>query len=291
MSLSIAMRKHAPRQKQLGVNLIEIMVAMAIGLFLVLGATTLYVNTKKTSDVDDSIARLQETARYALSVLETDVRMANYWGIKKDGADFENKDANNVPADSTASALGASTSTGYCGGAYATNTEAYVAATNNDYGIPNCTAQFNASASADTLTVRRTATAIATAGSDTRLQVCSTRKTSTMVKNASATCPNGELHNLIAHGYYIDRQSDQGNAVPSLRRKTLIDGPAFSDVEIMPGVEDMQIELGWDDSNTDAAGAVRYVQPEDAALATGRVVAVRVWLLIRAEQPLSLIHI
>jgi len=55
-------------QLQRGVNLVEIMVAMVIGLFLVLGATTLYVNTKKTSDVDDAIARLhkQHDTRRAL---------------------------------------------------------------------------------------------------------------------------------------------------------------------------------------------------------------------------------
>ena len=273
----------APRRYQRGVNLIEIMVAMVIGLFLILGATTLYVSTKKTADVDDSIARLQETARYALSVIETDVRMANYWGIKKDGADFENKDTNlNVPAGSTASARGIGTGN-YCGATYATSTEKYVEATNNGYGIPNCTAQYAASDSADTLTVRRASTSVA-AASDTQIQVCSTRQTAEITKSVSETCPGGELHNLIADGYYIDTQSSVGSNVPSLRRKTLQDGPTFADTEIVPGVEDMQIELGWDNSSIDSAGVVQYYQA-GAVPATGRIVSIRVWLLIRAEQP------
>ena len=279
------MRRPALRHTQRGVNLIEIMVAMVIGLFLVMGATTLYVSTRKNSDVDDSIARLQETARYAMSVIESDVRMANYWGMMKDGANFDNKDGNtNVAAGANAGALGASTSSNYCGAAYATSTENYLEATNNNYGIPNCTARYAASASADTLTIRRAATATSTA-SATQLQVCSTHKGSSVIKSSTATCQNGEIHNLVTNGYYIDQQSDQGSTVPSLRRKTLGDGPSFADTEIIPGVEDMQIELGWDDGDgqADTAGAVRYGSPGTLP-AGGRIVAVRVWLLIRAEQ-------
>jgi type IV pilus assembly protein PilW len=292
MSMNYSLRPSTLQHRQRGVNLIEIMVAMVIGLFLVLGATTLYINTKKTSDVDDAIARLQETARYAMSVIETDVRMANYWGLKKDGADFANRDSNLFVATS-ASALGASVSPNYCGAVYATNTMSYVAAENNGYGLPAaCPANSAAVATSDTLTVRRASAAVAAAGSATRLQVCSSRTNfNNVVKDAAATCVNGELHNLITNGYYVDQQSDQSVTLPSLRRKTLIDGPAFRDDEIIPGVEDMQIELGWDNSSEDNAGVVRYVQPGDAVLTdaaglpAGRVVSVRIWLLIRAEQP------
>jgi type IV pilus assembly protein PilW len=290
MTRVLSMRRTDLPHTQRGVNLIEIMVAMVIGLFLVMGATTLYVSTRKTSDVDDSIARLQETARYAMSVIESDVRMANYWGMMKDGANFDNKDANtNVAAGANATALGASTSTNYCGDHYATDTENYLEATNNDYGIKNngitqCTAGYAASASADTLTIRRAATATSTASAN-QLQVCSTHKGSSVIKSSTATCQNGEIHNLVTNGYYIDQQSDQGSTVPSLRRKTLGAGPSFADTEIIPGVEDMQIELGWDDGNgqSDSAGAVRYGSPSTLP-AGGRIVAVRVWLLIRAEQ-------
>ncbi|MGD9841589.1 MAG: PilW family protein [Steroidobacteraceae bacterium] len=286
MRLNHSLHLVTMRHHQRGVNLIEIMVAMAIGLFLVLGATTLYVNTKKTSDVDDSIARLQETARYAMSVIETDVRMANYWGFKKDGADFENKDTNlNLPVGTNAGALGASGSANYCGAAYATRTENYVEGSNNSYGLPSaCPANSTAVTTSDTLTVRRASTTSATA-SATQLQICSTRKTSTIVKSATATCTGGELRNLITNGYYIDQGSQQSATLPSLRRKTLSAGPAFIDTEIIPGVEDMQIEFGWDNSSTDAAGVVQYLQPTAAAIASGRIVSVRVWLLIRAEQP------
>ena len=122
-------------------------------------------------------------------------------------------------------------------------------ATNNGYAL-GCAENSTAVSSADTLTVRRAATATA-AASGARLQICATRKTATVVSDAATICPNGEIHNLIVSGYYVDQQSDQSNTYPSLRRKTLGTNnagtsAAFTDVEIIPGVEDMQIELGWD---------------------------------------------
>jgi len=55
----------------------------------------------------------------------------------------------------------------------------------------------------------------------------------------------------------------------------------------VPGVEDMQIELGWDsgDGTGDTAAPVRYVQPGTPSPANGRIVSVRIWLLVRSEQP------
>lgn len=259
--------------RQRGVNLIEIMVAMVIGLFLVIGATTLYVRSKRSADIDDSIARLQETARYGMSILEMDVRMANYWGMKKDGADIDNKVANDA---ATAGLVGSSND---CGTNYAIDVEQYIEATNNSYGLA-CDAKNDAVTDSDTLTVRRAASTLASSGSDTHLQICSNRKVANIVKDAGIVC-DGELHNLIANAYYVDTGSDQNSAYPSLRRKTLEAGPEFNDIEIIPGVEDMQVQLGRSIAVNDP-NAAQYVDP--GASTAGQIVAVRVWLLVRAER-------
>ena len=57
------------------------MVAMLIGLFLILGAVTVFSQSRSTYRTSESVARLQETARLAMDVVETDIRMANYWGM------------------------------------------------------------------------------------------------------------------------------------------------------------------------------------------------------------------
>src|SRR2546429_8327758 len=64
-----------------GLTLVELLVAMTIGLVLIVGATQVYVDSSRAYGVNETTARLQETARYALSVLEPDIRMSGYWGL------------------------------------------------------------------------------------------------------------------------------------------------------------------------------------------------------------------
>ena len=87
------------------------------------------------------------------------------------------------------------------------------------------------------------------------------------------------------NGYYVDQDSDERAGTPSLRRKQLdVAGgaPAITDLQIVPGVEDLQVELGGDfngDQNADY-----FVPPNTAIPAGDQIVAVRIWLLVRAEQ-------
>ena len=62
--------------KQRGLSLVELLVALAIGGFLIIGAVTVQSQTRKTFSVTEQQARLQETARYALSVIEPEVQQA-----------------------------------------------------------------------------------------------------------------------------------------------------------------------------------------------------------------------
>src|SRR5256885_4764983 len=64
-----------------GVTLVELLVAMTIGLVLIIGATQVYVDSHTAYAVNETTARLQENARYAMSVLEPDIRMSGYWGL------------------------------------------------------------------------------------------------------------------------------------------------------------------------------------------------------------------
>ena len=252
-----------------GVSLIELMVSLVIGLFLVLGATTLYVNSRKTADIDDATARLQETARYAMNILESDVRMANYWGLMKYGSAISGK-ANAAAALSPL--IPSSSSLNTCENNFVVNTDNSISATNNNYAFTDiagsCSPQpGSAVTSADTLTIRRAATIGSSSSSSssssslpsmaldtTMLQLCSTPQATAFIASgstcASATSNTGAIYNMEVNAYYVDQQSTQSTAIPSLRKKTLISGPTVSDVEITPGVEDMQVQLGWDSNNS-----------------------------------------
>jgi type IV pilus assembly protein PilW len=64
-----------PRQSK-GVTLIELLVAMSIGLVLVLGSVTLYARSRATYQTAETLAAMQETLQFALDTLERDIRMA-----------------------------------------------------------------------------------------------------------------------------------------------------------------------------------------------------------------------
>lgn len=63
---------------QAGFSLIEIMIAMALGLFLVGGIATVYVSSKETYALRDQISELDENARVAMKALRTHIENAGY---------------------------------------------------------------------------------------------------------------------------------------------------------------------------------------------------------------------
>jgi len=66
--------------KQSGFSLLEVMIALLIGLFLLGGVLQLFSDAQQTFRMQSNLARLQENGRFALDFLEHDVRMAGYWG-------------------------------------------------------------------------------------------------------------------------------------------------------------------------------------------------------------------
>lgn len=69
------------RCKESGLTLIELMVAMTIGLFLVAVIGNLFVGAKQTYRTQDNLARLQENGRFALELLGRNIRDAGYTNI------------------------------------------------------------------------------------------------------------------------------------------------------------------------------------------------------------------
>jgi type IV pilus assembly protein PilW len=67
-------------RKQRGLTLVEMMVALAIGSFLMIGAIQIYTQSREAFVINESIARVQETAQFAMDTIEADLRMASNWG-------------------------------------------------------------------------------------------------------------------------------------------------------------------------------------------------------------------
>ena len=286
--------------RQLGVSLIELMVAMVIGLFLILGAVTVFSQSRSTYRTAESVARLQEIGRLAMDVVETDVRMANFWGMgnradyivnrvplgQAPSADFDATQQANVAV------CGATAASNY----FVLNLDEYLDGSNNSYAL-TCAAN-NYRAGTDTLWIRRANGTQPAALNSNRIYVQTSRIRGTLFVPACTdptdpACvpadylpPTSQSRELEAHVYYVSSRSTNRADVPSLRRKRFANAnggvaDAFIDEEIVPGVEDLQVRLGVDtngDTNID-----QYVNP-GAVPANGVVVSATIWLRVRAEE-------
>lgn len=68
------------RTNHRGFGLIEIMIALVLGLVLVLGIVQIFASARQTALVQDASAVLQENARYVLTRITQDLRMAGMFG-------------------------------------------------------------------------------------------------------------------------------------------------------------------------------------------------------------------
>jgi type IV pilus assembly protein PilW len=64
--------------QQKGLTLIEILIALLLGVFLLGGVMGIFLNTKQTYRVQDALSRLQENGRFAMDFLAKDIRMADF---------------------------------------------------------------------------------------------------------------------------------------------------------------------------------------------------------------------
>jgi type IV pilus assembly protein PilW len=65
-------------KKQKGFSIIELMIALLLGLFLVSGVMAMYISSKQTYQMTDNLSRIQESLRYSLEFIARDIRMAGY---------------------------------------------------------------------------------------------------------------------------------------------------------------------------------------------------------------------
>lgn len=281
-------------RQECGLTLVELMVAMAIGVFLIAGALTVFAKTRDLYRTNEDAARLQETARFAMSILETDLRMANHWGLTNRADLIVN--GVNGPDDDLPAAIDTALEAEIdrCGGNWPLRVFDFVEAFDGSaYPFPAaCGATGTWRPGSDVLVVRRASvnvvpTLVGTAG---QLKVQSTRTGAALFSSDDPTstgflAPVSQTRLLISNAYYVSTNDATG--VPMLRRKRLdFDAGAtvIVDEELTPGVEDLQVEFGIDD-NGDQLVDYYTTPPAMGLAASEEAIAVRVRLRLRSERP------
>lgn len=276
------------------------MVALTLSALLVAGATQLFVDGQKAYRANERAAELQEVARHALALLEMDLRMAGYWGLSHEASRIAGAAAPGEPLPGVL--LPAAAGIGACGPNWAIHLSEHIGALDDAYAL-DCPA-FNRrpQPESDVLIVRRASEPLDSPPATNRLRIvanaaqgqlviapCSdVRSTACTRPPPLPSIPGARVHDVIVNAYYVSRDATGRTGLPSLRRKRLVgnaSGAAIQDEEIIAGVENLQVQLGVADAVGD--GAVHFANPDDVDTedALHPVVAVRLWLLVRADSP------
>ena len=314
-----------------GFTLIELMIALVVGAVAVIAALEIYARGRDIYRVNERVARLQEQGRVAFATIEPDVELAGYYGFTRqpDAIRFVRGANPDVPI-ATADRLrqfpfhagapmplpvpGLPAGAHACGVNFAVDVATPVQGSNEEFALGRSpTAACNpyqgrAQSGADTLTLRRVETQPGTAEAN-RVQIYASRHTSrsSQLMFADGNAPgvideHHRVHNLVVRVYYVASDSVGQRNFPALRVKSLTRSGTnviFDEDEVMPGVEDLQVQFGIaaGGASSDAAGSAastfgatggrvaRYVDPGSPDLRWAQVVCVRVWLRIRADVP------
>jgi type IV pilus assembly protein PilW len=287
-----------------GFQLVELMIALMLGLFLVAAFLSALGSCRSLFATQESVARLQDAGRQALSVLVPDIEHAGFLGfagtseaqVVRAGAVVASGAQLREPGtgETVAPVPGLPAGAHDCGVNFAVDLSRTVEGSDGAFvsgsGATACSptaAAHGARAGADSLTIRHASLVISPPHAG-RVQTYSRRFASQLPleifadgNTPGAVDDDHEIRDLEVHTYYVANSAVDRAAWPALRVKSLTEsgGAAqFRDEEVLPGVEDLQVEFGV----TQGSG-VRYVPP-GAPLPDGeRIVAVRLWLRIRAD--------
>jgi type IV pilus assembly protein PilW len=69
-----------PRLKQQGLTLVELLIAMLLGVIILAGVIQIFLSTQKSFRLQENLSRVQENGRFAIQFLSRDLRMAGYSG-------------------------------------------------------------------------------------------------------------------------------------------------------------------------------------------------------------------
>ncbi len=302
---------------QLGVTLVEVMVSMAIGLLLVAGMIGLYISQSQGSRQSLAFSRMQENARYAFELIGRDLRMVGDTGCYR--KTIVNTYVNELTASGTEIPWYGAVDTlpliGYEDAATTAPTTNSLrskvlrgdalAVLRADDETPNIISTYTQSSGVFTLTATPNLSAddivvatdcqTAVVGRVDSVAGQNVTTTATTANDATASlAANSHLYALSGHLYYI-RNNAAG--IPSLYRQDFDNG-STAGVELVEGVEDMQIMYGVDTTgidDTDGDGSVDTYVTADQVTATApgssdankwsnRVLSVRVDLLIRSVE-------
>lgn len=275
------------KKQSYGFSLVELLVAMVIGVIVVGGAFSMHSTSRSTQYVTEMQMDMAADARFAIEMIAYDLRHAGSWGgTNRDSFIGCRTSDTDCPADPAVV-------TGDCATGWTYDLSAPVFATNdsNPYGGTCIGDGEKYVDGTDVLDIRYADANPPTLRAD-QVYVRSNFTNGRIFSGNTAPVLDGynaspltKNHVLHAYSYYVSSFTDSDtDGIPSLRRVALVPGPGLQNQLLVSGVEDFQIQFGVDSVNNDQV-IDRYVDADSITAADWeKVYAAKIWLLLRSDK-------
>ena len=286
-----------------GFSLIELMLAMLIGLIIMAGVMQIFVSTSDTQRSSQDQLALLGDARFAVETIAYDLRHAGLWGRNNSYQSIACQNSATTNTTPCPAGFAMPSATADCAVEEYINLERPLFAIDNanPYGA-TCAAQAYKAGTdvlslryADTNQIGTTVLAAGVAYIRSSIQggmlfVGPSIPAVSAYKWKDDTANSNHL--LVSRTYYVSDYTDApGDNYPSLRRSDLVAGPAMNSEVLLPGVENFQLEFGIDLGTNGVPNTPKDGQVDSYVTAAnvtdwryGQVLAVRIWLLMRSER-------
>lgn len=257
-----------------GFSLIELMVSMAIGLFLMAGVFTVYLNTRDSQRMlEDQVAML-DNARFAMETIGYDLRHAGLWGRLNEPGNVDAALAAGLVANECAPGWSTTATVPVMG---FDGSSPYVGTCTPNYWAGN-----PAAPATDVIEMRYTHGAALAALQPNMLYMNGDVNQSVYFVGAASPSVSASAQDFqaVANAYYISNFTDDvADGIPALHRVSVEPGPVVVDQVLLSGVVNLQVQFGID---TDNDGAVNtYVDP-GPAVEWNKVRSAQVWIVVQS---------
>lgn len=289
--LKLQVKTMMSKKQSYGFSLVELMVAMVVGLVIISGAFSLHSTTRKTQQVNEAQMDMVSDARFAIEMIAYDLRHAGAWGGTNRGGLIFCRYKGSATASCTVSSAGESLPVALgsdCAQGWYYDLDVAVFASNNSNPFSGTCipATEKYVAGSDVLQIRYAEATPPTALLANQAYVRSHFNGGRVFIGATQPVldsfdPSANNHELHAYAYYVSDFTDAvGDGIPSLRRAALVNGPALQNQTLLSGVTDLQVQFGVDMDGDKIVDS--YVDPS-AGLDPTTVVAAKIWLLMRTD--------
>ncbi|BBG87922.1 PilW family protein [Aeromonas caviae] len=285
-----------------GFTLIEWLIAMLIGVFLVGGGLSIFVASRATTEDAFDQSELQENGRIAMRLVTQDLKWAGFWG---DYTGSPMATGQGVTLSSGSTVLSANDCLDNLGRgslppSVGTNRGVWVARVDNNRAINGgafaCIPVTSRIANTDVISIKRLigqplADAAATGN---RFYLATTTQAALMFKGGETvpTMTDMPARQLWEYQHFIYYLAPNAAGNPELRKRYLTanGGSVLIGGPMAEGIERMTVLFGVDDTPVADGVIDRYVASTNVTeqeWSEGRVVAARVFILVRSSQASS----